>query len=102
VEYAYKEKVSNPLQTELGMMFTDSMVKLGRNGMLTVDIQWNPADAASNGGAIYATIPVCVIMMPQGGSQSDSLCRDFLFPDNTLHKEYPTPFFCNAQVKIVY
>ncbi len=102
VEYAYKEKVSNPLQTEPGMVFTDSMVKLGRNGMLTVDIQWNPADAASNGGAIYATIPVCVIMMPQGGSQSDSLCRDFLFPDNILHKEYPTPFFCNVQVKIVY
>ena len=102
VEGAYNEKVSNPLQTERGMRFTDSMVRLGRNGMLTVDSRWNPVDAASNGGAIYATIPICVIMMPQGGSQSDSLVRDFLFPDNILHKEYPTPFFCNAQVKIVY
>lgn len=102
VERVYNEKIANPLQTEPGMLFTDSMVGLDRKGLLTVDSRWNPVDAASNGGAIYTAIPISIIMMPQGGSQSDSLGRDFLFPDNILQKEHPTPFFCNAQVKIVY
>ena len=102
VEQSYKEQMENPLLTEKGMLYTYSMLQLQRDGTLTVDPQWNPHDARANGGAVYATLPICVIMMPQGGSQSDSLSREFLFPDSTLHKEFPTPFFCNAQVRIVY
>ena len=30
------------------------------------------------------------------------LGREFFFPDSMLHKEFPSPFFCNAQVRIVY
>lgn len=101
-ELAYKEMMENPLLTEKGMLYTYSMVHLQRDGTLAVAPQWNPQDARANGGAVYTTIPICVIMMPQGGVLSDSLGREFLFPDSTLHKEHPTPFFCNAQVRIVY
>ena len=102
VEQAYKDVMENPLLTEKGMQYTYSMVHLGRDGVLTVDSRWNPQDARANGGAVYATVPICVIMMPQGGVQSDSLGREFFFPDSMLHKEFPSPFFCNAQVRIVY
>ena len=102
VEQTYRAIMENPLLTEKGMLYTCSMVLLQRDGLLTVNPLWNPQDARANGGAVYATVPICVIMMPQGGSQSDSLGREFLFPDSTLHKEFPTPFFCNAQVRIVY
>ena len=102
VEEIYKKNLGNPLQTEAGMRFTDSMVHLTREGMLWVDSHWNPNDAASNGGAIYASIPICVIMIPHGSSQSSEFSRDFLFPDSTRHHVVPTPYFCNAQVKISY
>ena len=102
VEEIYKKNLGNHLQTEAGMRFTDSMVHLTREGMLWVDSHWNPNDAASNGGAIYASIPICVIMIPHGSSQSSEFSREFLFPDSTRHHVVPTPFFCNAQVKISY
>jgi hypothetical protein len=94
--------MENPLLTEKGMQYTYSMIHLGRDGELTVESRWNPEDARANGGAVYTTIPVCVIMMPHGTGQSLEFSRDFLFPDNILHKEFPTPFFCNAQIKITY
>ncbi len=102
VERVYKDNLGNPLQTEEGMRFTDSMVHLDRDGKLWVDSHWNSNDAASNGGAVYATIPICVIMMPHGSSQSSEFSRDFIFPDSTRHHAVPTPFFCNAQINIIY
>ena len=102
VERAYREMMEDPLLTEKGMLYTYSMVQLQRDGTLTADSTWNPEDARANGGAVYVTLPICVIMMPHGGRQSESFRRDFFFPDSTLHKEYPAPFFCNAQVRIVY
>ena len=102
VERVYKEQMENPLLTEKGMLYTYSMVQLQRDGKLTVDPQWNPQDARANGGSVYTTLPICVIMMPQGGGQSESLRRDFLFPDGFSYELYPTPFFCNATVRIVY
>ena len=102
VERVYKEQMENPLLTEKGMLYTYSMIQLQRDGKLTVDPQWNPQDARANGGAVYATIPICVIMMPQGGGQSESLRRDFLFPDGSSYEFYPTPFFCNARVNVIY
>lgn len=102
VEEMYKKNLGNPLQTEEGMRFTDSMVHLSREGVLWVDSRWNPEDAASNGGAVYASIPICVIMMPHGSSQSSEFSRDFLFPDSTLYHVAPTPFFCKARIKISY
>ena len=102
VERVYKDNLGNPLQTEEGMRFTDSMVHLTRDGKLWVDSHWNPNDAASNGGAVYASIPICVIMMPHGSRQSLEFSRDFIFPDSTRHHAVPTPFFCNAQINISY
>lgn len=102
VERVYKDNLGNPLQAEEGMRFTDSMVHLTRDGKLWVDSYWNPNDAASNGGAVYASIPICVIMMPHGSSQSSEFSRDFIFPDSTRHHAVPTPFFCNAQINISY
>ena len=102
VERAYKDMMENPLLTEKGMQYTYSMIHLGRDGELAVESRWNPEDARANGGAVYTTIPVCVIMMPHGSRQSESFRREFLFPDNAVYEVFPTPFFCNTQVKIVY
>ena len=102
VERAYKDMMENPLLTEKGMQYTYSMIHLGRDGELTVESRWNPEDARANGGAVYTTIPVCVIMMPHGSRQSESFRREFLFPDNAVYEVFPMPFFCNTQVKIVY
>lgn len=102
VETAYMHNLSNPLLSEDGMRFTDSMVHLSGDGILWVDSRWNPKNAASNGGAVYTTIPICVIMMPHGSSQSSEFSREFIFPDSTRHYIVPTPFFCNAKVKISY
>lgn len=102
VEQAYKDMMANPLLTEKGMQYTYSMIHLGREGELNVESRWNPEDARANGGAVYTTIPVCVIMMPHGSRQSESFRREFLFPDNAVYEVFPSPFFCNTQVKIVY
>lgn len=102
VERAYKEQMENPLLTEKGMLYTYSMIHLERDGVLIVDSRWNPQDARANGGAVYTTVPICVIMMPHGSGQSLEFCRDFLFPDGTSYRVFPTPFFCNVLVRIVY
>lgn len=102
VQQAYQEMMEDPLLTEKGMLYTWSMVHLDRDGMLTVDSRWNPQDARAYGGAVYATVPICVIMMPHGCPQSVAFKRDFLFPDSSSYEVFPSPFFCNALVRIVY
>ena len=89
VEQLYMTDMQNPLLTEKGKRYTDSMVILGRNGLLWIDKDWNAAQATSNSGHIYNEIPLCIIMMPRHNSQEIATIND------------PTPFFCNGAVRII-
>ena len=85
----YMAELQNPLLTEGGKRYTDSMISLDINGMLRVDKNWDMAQAASNGGHIYNEVPVCIIMMPHQNSDEDAA------------QNMATPFYSNAVVKIV-
>ncbi len=89
VEHLYMANLQNPLLTEEGKRYTDSMVSLSPSGLVKVDKGWDQTKAKANGGAVYNEIPVCIIMMPQGNNQVESLGTSV------------TPFFCNAVVRVV-
>ena len=86
----YMADLQNPLLTEEGKRYTDSMVTLGQDGMLRIDKAWDASQAVSNGGHIYNEVPVCIIIMPHQNPGEEAAI-------NT-----PTPFFCNGTVKILF
>lgn len=97
----YEGDMGNPNLTEDGKRYTDSKICLTSGGILSVARDWDPAKAASRGGAIYNTVPICVIAMPEGDSQVESFSRSFTFPGGNVANLSPTPFFCNSVVQIV-
>lgn len=100
VEKVFMDGISNPLLTEEGKRYTSSKINLSRTGLLTVDKDWGPSKAESAGGAIYNSIPISIIYMPQGNPIVGKMKRTFLFPDGRTLEQHPTPFYCNAVVKI--
>ena len=86
----YMTDLHNPLLTEKGKRYTDSMVTLDRDGMLRIDKSWSAEQAISNGGHIYNEVPVCIVMMPHLNSTDETT-------NNTT-----TPFFCNGTVRILF
>ena len=86
----YMADLQNPLLTEEGKRYTDSMVTLGQDGMLKIDKAWDASQAVSNGGHIYNEVPVCIIIMPHQN------------PGDEAAINTPTPFFCNGTVKILF
>ena len=100
VEKAFNAELENPLLTEEGKRYTFSKVHLSPAGLLTVDADWDPAGATAAGGAIYNSIPICIIFMPQGNPIVQQMKRTFRFPDGKEIVQYPTPFYSNAVVRI--
>ena len=86
----YMVELQNPLLTEEGKRYTDSMVTLGQDGMLRIDKAWDASQAVSNGGHIYNEVPVCIIIMPHQN------------PGDKAATNTPTPFFCNGTIKILF
>ena len=101
VRMHYEGDMGNPNLTEDGKRYTDSKICLTSGGILSVARDWDPAKAASRGGAIYNTVPICVIAMPEGDPQVEGLTRSFAFPGGNVASLAPTPFFCNSVVQIV-
>lgn len=89
IELSYMSDLRNTLLTEDGKRYTDSMVTLSRDGMLSIDKNWEANKAASNSGHIYNEVPICVIMMPHKKSGYNTAANK------------PTPFFCNGVVKVI-
>lgn len=100
VEEAFYAEMENPLLTEEGKRYTFSKVHLSPTGLLTVDADWDPTGATAAGGAIYNSIPICIIFMPQGTPLVEQMKRTFRFPDGKEIVQYPTPFYYNAVVRI--
>ncbi len=100
VEETFMTGIGNPLLTEEGKRYTCSKIHISHTGLLTVDADWNPSNAAAAGGAIYNSIPISIIFMPQSNPLVEQMKRTFTFPDGKNLKQYPTPFYFNAMVKI--
>lgn len=100
VEESYFNTTANPSLTEEGMRYTASKVHLSREGVLTVDADWEPEHAESSGGGIYNEVPVCVVAMPAGNPLVEAMARSFIFPQGERRNFLPTPFFCNVVVRI--
>lgn len=101
VEQQFIRDIENPNLTEEGERYTSSKLHISEEGVLSVDSDWSPGLALSSGGAIYNSVPICVICMPQGDPQVELMKRSFTFPDGNIIEQYPTPFYCNSVVQIV-
>lgn len=101
VNVNFQQQMNNHSLTEDGRRYTASKVHLSPDGILAVDADWDPQKAMAAGGAIYNTLPICVICMPEGDTAVMKMKRLFSFPGGKVIEQYPTPFYAGATVQIL-
>lgn len=102
VEGAWSLQMEDTLLTGAGMRYTDSKIHLTPDGTLTLDKRWCKEGAATSGGGICTTIPISLILMPQGDMQVEGMKRTFTFPNGHTMETSPQPVYCNGVVEIIY